>query len=64
MFPSDLTEQEYQEKAKYCSSLHGDPYPPCYNPKWTCEDCKAKWAKRPIGVTKEVKQEEYHENYL
>lgn len=26
-------------KEKYCSSEHGDPYPPCYNPSHKCKDC-------------------------
>ena len=29
-------------KEDYCSAMHGDPYPPCWNPNWHCEDCKNK----------------------
>ena len=31
------------DKSKYCSVMHGDPYPPCYYAKWHCEDCKRRY---------------------
>lgn len=30
----------------YCSKANGDPYPPCYNPNWRCENCLEDYKKR------------------
>ena len=37
-----FVEKEIDKKA-YCSRENGDPYPPCWNPNWNCEDCKIKY---------------------
>lgn len=37
-----FVEKEIDKKA-YCSRANGDPYPPCWNPNWKCEDCKKKY---------------------
>lgn len=33
-------------KKDYCSKVNGDPYPPCYNPNWKCENCLEDYKNR------------------
>lgn len=36
------------DKKNYCSVEHGDPYPPCYNPKHHCADCLKEYEERKL----------------
>ena len=36
------------DKSSYCSVEHGDPYPPCWNPKHHCADCLKEYEERKL----------------
>lgn len=35
-----------EERSAFCSADKGNPYPPCWNPKHKCEDCKSEYDMR------------------
>ena len=50
MKKEEIPAKDDPRKSEFCSQMHGDPYPPCWNPNHSCEDCRNKWLIRQRGV--------------